>query len=1032
MYLNEILQLDKTTQSIKKIDLFLAGCNKKSLDYYKAFAYKNIIFHFLGKTNDALKALYSFVNDFPKLGDQEVITICDAIIDITLDVKLFDQTRKYIDEKKKHLKVSNLLLNTKDEIRLAIAKHDYNRAIGELKNFSNEILTAEESCWAYECLADIYYEVHDFTSYLEIIPKLEKIYQETLNTNKLIEVEYKKLDMAYSEGNYIKVICEGNRILNEYNLEPETKVLVATLLLKAYIESKDYRQAGKVESENEEYLQDVSTPTALAFCKASLELYTQTNSISPKMRYENLVHEYSQTKKKALTKLESARTGIIVPKVKEALIDDDYQAIPKVIPNLHELTKNVHEVYVSKNYTKLEKLFSVINNLDTSIKFREIFRLALIELSKFIPFEEAYLLYYDRGYNGLHYKKERAYDKHIDYDKASDTINMLAISQEQEIYLDRHSTAGLKNIVTQEQFIDIPYGIAIPLLKEDTSFASIAFWAYEPFLDQDLVYETLKLISQMLFRVLSNELMQNEIRASNKKMFFIYEHMTSGIKELMEGHIHLSSQAKSILGGFEDITEQDFKSHIHASDLGRYEAMIEDIYKYLSKDQSIEYRYKKNQEYIEIKETFFPSYENGILSLYSLIEDNQKNKEKSQELYEIAFINPISKLETELKLGLDLKEVMKNRKLSLAIFDVHDFKLYEELYGINTAKQLILAIAEQMQSYFLTTFQVKIYHLGYDRYAILCLDMNDKRSIDHLLFKAFEKVSKAVNLLSSRIKLLFNCGVYRLSKNANIDDPNKIIDYAYDALSNTKNLKDLNHHISHYDGELSKIRFTENQLITHISEAIDHGRLGVSYKQLVNLSKKEVYAYIAQISLDSFEVDLAHMKKVIQRRMLEELLDKYVINCCSKELKILGEVSKTNLPILVPLSQKTVETNLSGFVETQQNFYKTTKRLIFYYQSGAVLELKKLKSLGYKVASSNLLDVYQQTIDYYIYDLLQNGFDSVIELKALCKEKGITFILSNVSTKEEVLKATTLGIEYLYGSYWKKSIRMNKVLEKFA
>lgn len=1032
MYLNEILQLDKTMQSLKKIDLFLAGCNKKSLDYYKAFAYRNIILHSLGKTNDALKALYSFVNDFSRLGDQEVITICDAIIDITLDVHLFDQTRKYIDEKKKHLKVSNLLLNTKDEIRLAIARHDYNRAIGELKIFSNEILTIEESSWAYECLADIYYEVHDFNSYLEVVPELEKIYQDTLNTNKLIEIEYKKLEIAYTEGNYIKVICEGNRILNEYDLEAETTILTATLLLRAYIESKDYRKASIIESNYEEYLKDVSTSTALAYCKASLELYTQTNSMISIKHYQDLVNEYSQSRKKAKAKIETLRTGIVVPKVKEADALEDGLPISKTIPNIHELTKNVQEVYVSSNYTKLEKLFSIINNLDDTIKFRDIFRLALIELSKFIPFEEAYLLYYDRGYNGLHYKKERAYDKHIDYEKASDTINMLALSQEQEIYLDRHSTSGLKNIVTQEQYVDIPYGIAIPLMKEDVPFASIAFWASEPFLDQDMVYETLKLISQMLFRALSNELTQNEIRSSNKKMFFIYEHMSSGIKELMEGHIHLSAQAKSILGSLEDISEQDFKSHIHASDLARYEAMIEDIYKYLSKDQSIEYRYKKNQEYIEIKETFFPSYENGILSLYSLIEDNQKSKQKSQELYTIAFTNPISKLETELKLGLDLKEVMQNRKLSLAIFDVRDFKLYEELYGLNTAKQLILAIADQMQAHFSTTFQVKLYHLGYDRYAILCLDMNDKRSIDHMLFAAFNKVSNALNLLSSRVKLYFNCGVYRLSKNANISDPNRIIDYAYDALSDAKNLKDLNHHISHYDGELSKIRFTENQLVTHISEAIDHGRLGISYKQLVDLNKKEVYAYVAQISVDSFEVDLGYMKKVIQRRMLEELIDKYVINSCSKELKMLSEVSKTNLPILVSLSQKTVETNLSGFVEAQQSFYKTTKRLIFYYQPGAVLELKKLKSLGYKVASSNLLDVYQQSIDYYIYDLSKNGFDSILEIQALCKEKGIVFILSSVTTKEEVLKATELGIEYIYGSYWKKSIRMNKVLEKFA
>ncbi|MDE5855866.1 MAG: hypothetical protein K2H06_02355, partial [Anaeroplasmataceae bacterium] len=569
-------------QSIKKKDLFLAGCNKKSLDYYKAFAYRNLIYHSLGKTNDALKALYSFVNDFSKLGDQEVIAICDAIIDITLDIKLFDQARKYIDEKKKHLKVSNSLLNTKDEIRLAIARHDYHRAIGELKNYANEILTIEESSWAYESLATIYYEVHDYKSYLEIIPELEKIYQDNLNTNKLIEIEYKKLEIAYIEGNYIKVICEGNRLLNEYDLEAETIILTATLLLKAYIESKDYRKASIIESNYEEYLKNVSNDTALAYCKASLELYTQTNSLISIRHYQDLVNEYSQSKKKAKAKNDVIKSGIIVPKLKENDELEEEKVITKSIPNIHELTKNVQKVYVSSNYTKLESLFSVINNLDDSVKFRDVFRLALIELSKFIPFEEAYLLYYDRGYNGLHYKKERAYDKHLDYEKASDTINMLAISQEQEVYLDRHSTTGLKNIVTQEQYTDIPYGIAIPLFKEDIPFASIAFWGTEPFLDLDMVYETLKLVSQMLHRVLSNELVQNEIRASNKKMFFIYEHMTSGIKELMEGHIHLSAQAKTILGSLEDISEQDFKSHIHAQDLAQYEALIDNIYKYLA------------------------------------------------------------------------------------------------------------------------------------------------------------------------------------------------------------------------------------------------------------------------------------------------------------------------------------------------------------------------------------------------------------------------------------------------------------------
>lgn len=1032
MYLNEILQLDKTMQSIKKIDLFLTSCNKKSLEYYKAFAYRNVILHSLGKTNDALKALYSTVNEFMKLGDQEIIAICDAIIDITLDVKLLDQARKYIDEKKKHLKISNAFLNTKDEIRLAVVRHDYQRAINELKIYSNEILTIEESLWAYECLASIYYEVHDYTSYLEITPKLEKIYQDTLNTNKLIDIEYKKLEISYIEGNYIKVICEGNRLLNDYDLEAETTILTATLLLRAYIESKDYRKASIIESNYEEYLKNVSNTAALGFCKASLELYTQTNSLISIRHYEDLVNEFSQNKKKAKAKNDALRSGVIVPRIKDSEEIEEKKESLKSIPNIHELTKNVQEVYVSTNYTKLEKLFSVINNLDDSVKFRDIFRLTLIELARFIPFEEAYLLYYDHGYNGLHYKKERAYDKHLDYEKASDTINMLAIEQEQEIYLNRHSTSGLKNIVTQEPYLDIPYGISIPLFKEDIPFASIAFWSMEAFIDMDMAYETLKLVSQMLHRVLANELAQNEIRASNKKMFFIYEHMTSGIKELMEGHIHLSAQAKTILGGLEDMSEEDFKSQIHASDLASYEMLVDNIYKYLSTNQSIEYRYKKNQGYIEIKETFFPSYENGILSLYSLIEDNTSNKEKSQELYGLAYTNPISKLETELKLITDLGSYMQNRKLSLAIFDVHDFKLFEELYGINSSKQVILAIAEQMRAHFINHFQIKLYHMGYDRYALLFIDMNDKRTVDHLLIEAFDKVAKALNMLSSRIKLFFNCGVFRLSKNASIEDPNKLIDYAYDALYDAKNLKDLNHHISHYDSEAAKQRFVENQLDTNISEAIDRGRLGISYKQLIDLTKKEVYAYVAQISLDSFEVDQTHMKWVIARRGLEELIDKYVINSCSKELKMLSEVSKTSLPILVKLSGKAMEANIVAFIESQHSFYKTTKRLIFYYEPGEHLELKKLKSLGYKVASSNLMDVYQNTITYYIYDVSKHGFASVVELKELCRNKGIQFILSNVSTKEEVLKATELGIEYIYGSYWKKSIRMNKVIEKFA
>lgn len=1030
MYINEILQLDMTSSTIKKIDLFLASCNKKSIDYYKAISYKCLILHKLNKTNDALKLLYSFVSEFDKLGDIEIIFICDAIIDITLDINKYDQTRKFIDEKKKHLKISNNYLNIKDEIRLSIKKQDYNRAISYLKSYINEMLSIEELTWSYENLSQIYLIVHNDKEYLDVASKLEKIYQDNLNTNKLIEIGYNKLNISFNEGNYIKVICDANRFINEFDLDAEILMKTVILLLNSYIYSKDFRKASIIESNYEEYLSKVSNETALAFSKICLSLYTQTNSLIAMKHYQDLVNEYSQIKKKNKSKLKLVKDNIVIPKIKEKNLKEENETLIK--PSIHELTKDVRSLYVSNNYIKLEKIFQILNNLDSNVKFREIFRTTLIELSKIVNFKEAYLLYYNKGYYGLYYKKERAYDKKLEYDNISDTINMMSIEQEQEIYLDNNSTEGLKNIITYDNYTVIPYAISIPLFKEDICYASIAFFSEEEFIDEDMSYETLKIISQMLSRDLNVEISQNEIRTSNKKMFFIYEHTSSGIKEVMNGNIHLSKQAKTIFGCLEDITENEFKNHIHSSDLPAYNKLVEEIYKSLNNNQSIEYRYKKNDKYIEIKETFYPNFDSGILSLYSIIEDNTLNKQKSEELYSLAFTNPVSKLNSEIKLIMDINNYLVDRKLSLAVIDIMDFKLYEELYGINNANQIIKTVAEELIDFFKKNFLVNIYHLGFDRYAILFIDSNDKRTINNHLYDAFDTISKNINIKSSRVKLYFNCGVYRLSKNTNIDNANKLLDYAYQALSDAKEINTLEHHISHYDSEAAKIKFNENQLVTHISEAIDHNRLGIVYKQLIDIRKKEIYAYIAQISLDNYDVDKSFMNKVIKRRNLEEIIDKYIISNCSKELKMLNDTYKSYIPILVTLNEKTLNSNIEAFIDSQQRFFKTTKHIIFYYEKGDKKELYNIKKLGYKTASSNLIDVYKNQIDYFIYDISMLDKTSIIDINNLCKTKNIIFILNGITSKDEISFLEELNINYVYGNYWKKSFRMNKLLEKLA
>ena len=482
MFLNEVLELDKTSQSIKKIDLFLAGCNKKSLDYFKAFSYRNIVLHAIGKTNDALKALYGMVVDFPKMDSSHVIVICDAIINITLEINRLDQAKKYINIKKSHLKVSESSKGIVDDIKYYLVSKSYMEAVRELNKFINDEINQDETLWAYETLGQIYYDLHDYESFKQNSQKLERIYKDYFITDKLINLNYFLLEIAYNEGNYIKTIFDGNRLLTEYNLEDEKIVRIATILINCYLKSNDFRKASIIESNYEEKIANVSDELALEFCKAGLELYVKTNSLISINHYQALVDKYSKEKKKKREKVKKY-DNIVIPETEseeEVESEESKQKEYNVV--------SVSNYAVSDNFIKLSKLYDMLNNLDNNTPFREVYRKSLIELSKIINFEEAYLLYYDKTYLGLHYKKERAYDKKINFDILDDTINFLAITKEQEVFLDENSYYGLKNIITGEAYETNPYGIAIPLYKEDVYYASIAFFSNESFLMDDLAY----------------------------------------------------------------------------------------------------------------------------------------------------------------------------------------------------------------------------------------------------------------------------------------------------------------------------------------------------------------------------------------------------------------------------------------------------------------------------------------------------------------------------------------------------------------
>lgn len=1045
MIIDEVLKLEKNNSSIRKIDLFL-GCQVKySIEYFKALCYKASILHHLGKNNDALKLLYEVVPNFNEISSEGIIEVCDGIIDLCIDLKRFDQVYKYIKIKQKYLPISKSVLHVKDNIKYYMALKQYDNAKEALEKYLDDDITKEEMIFAKIELANIYLILHEKQKYLDIIEDVENYYQTSLELEKLSDIGLNKLLISYDDRNYLKVISDGNRYLNDDSLDSHHKLKAASLLMNSYIINGDYKRAGIIEAEYNEFINENDLDDSIEFIKIAIDLYTKTHTLFQVKEYENKLDELESIKKqvKKENKKQKKQEEIFIPDVEEKEIIDDED--DDIRPNIFNITESivkeeieqkkniisVNNVSISTNYEKLEAVFNTINDCDMSLKFREIFRNMSITLSKLYDIKEIYILYYKRAYFGFHYKAERVYDKNLEYEDLEDTINLASISYDSEVFLDKENNRFNKNIVTGKPYEDDIYAISIPLKDDLKTIGSIAFYSDKDFLEEELVYESLKLISSMLNTRLVVSLYQDDVIYQNKRLFFINDNFNRGFKEQIDGYIHLNTVGTNILGIEADVRLDDYYLRMKSSDVAKYKNLLNNIYNLNLQNEVLEYDFKKDNTYLRIRETFFLMYNEGVCSLLSILEDITEDEKNKEDLIKLAYTDPVSKLDTLVKLNVDLNDIYQTNILALAIVDIIDFDLYRTLYGYNFTNQLIYAVGKEFVNYYSNIFTFSVYHLEIDRYAILFRNINDKRLIDSNLKKAFVHVRNELFKLNSRVNLKFNAGVYRLGKNANLEDSSIIIYNAFDALDDAKDIKTLDDHICHFDGLNHKNRFKENSLVTHISESLDHGNMSICYQQVVNLSDNSVFGYFAKANLDNYEADYDVIYNVAKRKNIITTLEKYAVSNAIKELKMLKDETKGYIFIFLEVGEETLKENFLSFIRAQNNFFKISPKLICLNVSDANNEVvKSLRSDGYKISSSNIVDLYNDDIDVFFLDSNKISLEAISEVKDLCEKKNVTCIISNIDDKNDVLVARKENIELIYGKYFKKLIRMKDIIAR--
>ena len=1040
--LSEILQLDMSNSSVKKIDSFLASETEYSDPYMRALSYKALMLHKLGETELAVSIISKYIKEFKLLTPYAVIALSDSMIEISLDIENYENAYKFINLKKTFLPISKMNLYLKDMIKYLIKKGNIEEAKETLLKYLKDDISKDEALMAKEELANIYYSLGEYDNFIEITEGLLDIYQSKLDLDKEANLNIKLLNISFKKKNYIKVVSEVNKIIPNFD-NPSSILQLATLAMKAYIELNDYKKASIFESNYEEYVNEAYQKESKDFLETAIELYNILNSRVSVRELESLLQSITKTKEEPKKK---KKEEIVIPSFNINKTEVSNTEINNLKPYVNQLNPKEEEIKpktevrkqkvdikyenVSSFYIKLSDLIDTLNQMNLNNKFREIFRLSMIEITKVFKIEEAYILDSSSSIKGMHYKKERVYDKKISINEINDTLNLAAFEGESEFFLDQSERKYNKNIITFEKYPDDYYGFAIPLYNDNDVIGSISYLSSEPFLADEMAYEGLKMITSILNSRLLLCLEKEKILLNNQKLYFLRENMSLGIKEEMEGYIHLSKNASKLLSLYEDLSLDDYYMHIPTNSLIEYKNIRNRLYNDL-KEASLEYDFNKDNETIRIKESFYSLMVDGTISIISIIEDITKYDKEKNELIKLAYTNPISKLDTEIKLMVDLRDLYNSKRMALAILKVHDFSLYEELYGFNFKRQLELAIGNSLKEAIANDFYAKVYHLGEDLYAIAIKGANDKRLIDSKIKQFIEFASKDLHKLSNKLNILFDVGVYRLGKNSVLEDPSMILSYAYEALNDAIAMTDSVHHISHYDSEEMKNRFRENNLVTAISEAIDSNDLNLVYQQIVDIQNKKVFGYYTYINLDSSELFYDEIMKVVRRRNLEARVNQYEINQLFAELKTLYIKSKHLFPVFIEINEELIDRRTFEFLKERPQFYKISPSFVtLVVKTADNPYVNALRQLGYKICSMDILDIYRNNLDYFVYDYRTIGTTGADEISELCIKHNVLVIAGGIDIQEDIVKAQDNKFRLVFGRFYKRTRTMNELINK--
>ncbi len=1004
MDINDILKLNYSKDNIRKIDNYLSNTPKNSDEYIKALTHKLIL---SPKINESLREIYSYVPLFNTLSNENIVLICDTIMKLVLKANRLDEYEKYMFIKAKYSLVKDNKYLNYDKYIYYKALKNYREAILELKSYLSYDLTYTEKIKALEDIIDLAFETVNLDLFLEYKDSLINLYEEDFKSEDINELNLKEI-ILYSKVDIDKSVSLAQTYLKNNNLSKEEKIKASNIILAYLIDKEEYRKATILESEYSELVVNNNTEEAKTFINLALSLYEKTNNLVSINYYKDLLNNIKNKVDKPAKK-----EIYIIPEI----IEESSQKEKKVVIKENVIETRFEEYAISKNNKFLRQF---VHDLNKNLKFRDVLRDIGFLLEKEFKIVKFNLIYKANKYHLHTYKNTKVYDRI--YTELPDSFITYSYNEGENLFLDKELLENNIDIFTKDKFIN-NFLASFTLKEGNDTLGTIEFLSDYDFLKENNNYELFILLCEMLSFKVATEIKNIKIKEDNNLKDYVISNFYFGIKKIIKDNIYLSPEAKRVFRLEEDIDINTFYSYLDSDDVNEYKDFIKQLKEEVKNNLSITYTYKKDNVIKHLKEIFYVYVEDNEYILVSVIIDETQNIEVINNTLKEAYTDKNSGFYNKNKLLVDLEQ-NNNKRFSLAIFSFSDIREYIDLYGYEFYLSFIKQTHLNTRAFFHNYYNVTYYLLDDYTFALIIVDVKDKRKEESLFKKFLNYLNDSYIELKYVVYPKYKMGVYLHTKEDK-KEAVQMIDCAYNAYLGIDYEQ-----INYYSYKNYRNLFKEKEKYVLIKENILNNQIKVSYTQLIDYKNQEVYGYLIRLNLPNLNVYEDEMIDILTRYDKLVLYHKYKMTALCRDIAKLYNEVKAYVEVISYFSKEVVDDKFSSFVLEQLNFFKIPPEVFSIVVDEYTDKLDLLTKHNIKIITKNFYDILNNRVNNLYLDLNKLDVSRLKLINDTLSNLNTQIYLTNVDKKTDLEYIKNADIKYICGQVYSKTYNILELIEK--